>query len=107
MPHQCEEKNNNDTCKGSSTNNRPTCLKKTASEHPSVRTLLGSTDQEILDVAGCVSQGQYKVAPSVVPRRLKDQFMAELHKELSKWLVRAILQSAMATAWSLSREKRC
>ena len=62
-----------------------------APEHPSVRTLLGSTDQEILDVAEHVYQGQYKVALSMLPRRLQDQFMAKLHEELSKQLVRANL----------------
>ena len=77
--------------------------KETAPEHPSVRTLLGSTDQEILDVAEHICRGQYEVAPSVLPQRLQDQFMAELYEELSKCLVRASLQSAIATAQSLSR----
>ena len=72
----------------------------------SVRTLFGSTDQEILDVVKHVYRGQCKVAPSVLPCRLQDQLMAELHKELSKNLVRASLQSVMVTVWSLSRGRR-
>ena len=36
-------------------------------DHPSVRTLLGSTDHEILDVAEHVHWGQYEVAPSTLP----------------------------------------
>ena len=77
-----------------------------APEYPSVITLLGSPDQEILDVAKWVYRGQYKVAPSVLPHRLQDHFMARLHEELGKWLVRASLLSVTATAWSLSRERR-
>ena len=68
-----------------------------------MRTLLGSNDQEILDVAEHVYRGQYEVAPSVLTQRLQDQFMAKLHKELRKCLVRAGLQSVTVTAWSLSR----
>ena len=77
-----------------------------ALEHTSVTTLLGSTDQEILDVAEHVYRGQYEVAPSVLPHRLKDQFMAKLHEELCKCLVRASLWSVMATAQSLSRGRK-
>ena len=47
------------------------------------------------------------MAPSELPQRLQDQFMAELHEEVSKCLVRAGLQSATVTAPSLSRERRC
>ena len=54
-----------------------------------MRTLLASPDQDILDVAEHKYRGQYEMAPSVLPQRLQDQFMAELHKELSKCLVRA------------------
>ena len=40
------------------------------------------------------------------PEGSKDQFMVKLHEELSKCLVKASLQSAMATAWSLSNVRR-
>ena len=52
-------------------------------------------------------QGQYEVAPSILPCQHQDQFMAELHKELSQCLVRAGLCGATGTAWSLSRGTRC
>ena len=81
--------------------------KEMAEEHPSVRTLLVSTDQEILDVAECVHRGQYKVSPIILPLRLQDQFMTGLHEELGKCLVKAGLQSATANAQSLSRGRRC
>ena len=77
-----------------------------ALEHPSLRTLLGSTDQEILDVAEQVYKGLYEVAPSILPCRQQDQFMAELHGELGQCLVRAGLQGVTGTAQSLSRERR-
>ena len=46
------------------------------------------------------------MAPRIQPQRLQDQFMAELHEELSKHLARAALWSATVTAQSLSRERR-
>ena len=63
--------------------------KEMASDHPSVKTLIGSTDLEILDVAEHVYRGQYEVALSMLPQRLQDQFMAELYEELSKHMVKA------------------
>ena len=77
-----------------------------ALEHPSVGTLLGSTDKEILDVVEQVYRRQNKVVPSVLPHRLQDQFVARLHEELGQHLVRASLQSLMATAQSLSRRRK-
>ena len=74
--------------------------KETAPEHISVPNLLKSTDQEILDVAEQVCRGQYEVVPCVLPHRLQDQFMAKQHEDLGKCLVRASLQSVMATAQS-------
>ena len=77
-----------------------------APEHPSVRTLLGSTKQEILDVVEWVHRGQYEVAPSVIPCMLQNQFIINLHEKLGKCLVRAGLKSVMTTAWSLSIGRR-
>ena len=74
-----------------------------ALEHPSVRSLLGSTDQEILDVVEWVYRGQYEVAPSILPHRCQDQFMAKLHEEWGQHLVRAGLWSGTGKAQSLSR----
>ena len=80
--------------------------KERALEDPSVRTLLGSTDWEILNVAEQVYRGQYEVVPSVLLHRHQDQFMAKLHEELGQCLVRAGLWSVMGAAQSLSRERR-
>ena len=76
--------------------------KAVAPGHPSVRTLLGSTNQEILDVVEWVYRRQYKVVPRILPHRLQDQFMVKLHEELGQCLVRTSLQSVTATALSLS-----
>ena len=48
-----------------------------ASEHPSIRTLLGSPNQEILGVAEQVYMGYYELAPSVFTC-WQDQFPADL-----------------------------
>ena len=77
-----------------------------APEHPSIITLLGSTDQEILDVVEQVYKGQYEVAPNILPHRCQYQFMAKLHKDLGQCLVRVGLCGTMGTAWSLSMERR-
>ena len=44
--------------------------KEMAPENPSVRTVLGSTDKEIIDVVEWVYGGQYELAPGVLPHRL-------------------------------------
>ena len=75
-------------------------------EHPSVITVLECTDQEILDVAETVYRGQYKVAPSILPHICQDQFMAKLHEELGKCLVRAGLHGVTRTDKFLSRGMR-
>ena len=45
--------------------------------HLSIRTLLGSTDQEILDVTEQVYQGECMLVPSELP--CPEDYMAELH----------------------------
>ena len=106
MPHQCEKKEWQCHLHRCPHLQQTDTAEEMASEHPLVRILLGSTSQEILDVVECVYQGQYEVAPSVLTRRLQDQFMAKLHEKLSKCLVRAGLPSAMVTTQTLSRGRR-
>ena len=79
---------------------------ETAPEHPSVRTLLGSTDQEILDVMEQVYRGQYEVVSSIQFCRHQDQFMGKLHEEQGQHMVRAGLCGVMVTAHFLSRGRR-
>ena len=59
-------------------------VEEMALEHPFVRTLLGSTDQGILEVVEQMNRGQYEVALSVLPHRHQDQIMAELHEDLGQ-----------------------
>ena len=106
MPLLCRGGNNSSTHEGTLTCNRSTMAKETAPEHLSVRTLLGSTDKEILDVAEQVYRRKYEVVPSILPCRHQDQFMAQLHKELGQHLVRARIHGMTGTARSLSRERR-
>ena len=56
---------------------------------------------------GAGYRGQYEVAPSILPHRCQDQFMAKLHKELGQCLVRAGLCDVMGTAQPLSRGRSC
>ena len=44
-------------------------MAKSAPEHPSVQTLLGFPDAEILKVAEQVCSGEHVVVPSVLPNR--------------------------------------
>ena len=60
-----------------------------APDHPSIGTLLGSTDQEILDVAEQVYWGEYMLVPSKLPCPQQEEYIAELHLELSQCMVRA------------------
>ena len=72
--------------------------------HPSVRTLLGFTDAEILKVTKQVYQEGYVMAPSVLPCWWQEECIKELHLELAWCMARAGLQSApepaMPTLWS-------
>ena len=65
---------------------------ETAPEQPSVRSLLGSTDEEILEIAVQMYQGQYEAVPSILPCQYKEPFLAELHKDLGWYLRRAGLK---------------
>ena len=103
MPQQFKEKNYSRLC-----DSTPICSRLIWSKKwpPKVRTLLGSTDQKILDVVELAYRGQYEVAPSILPHRHQYQFITKLHEELSQCLVRAGLWSVTETALSLSRERR-
>ena len=63
--------------------------KEMAPTHLSMRSLLGSTNDEILEVAEEVYHGQYGVVPSILPHQHQDHFMAELHEELGQCLIKA------------------
>ena len=78
-----------------------------APEHPSIRSLLGSTDDEILEIAEQVYWGQYEAVSSILPHWHQEQFMAELYEELGQNLTRAGLWEATRTGRSPSRGRRC
>ena len=75
--------------------------------HPSMRSLLGLANEEILEVAEVVYHGWYGVALSILPHWCQDQFMADLDEELGQHLIRAGLHGTMRTVSSLSRGRRC
>ena len=79
--------------------------KVTAPDHPSIWTLIGSTDVEILKIAeqvywGCV------VSPSVLPCRWQKECIKELCHELAKCMARGVLQSRPGLARPTSRSRR-
>ena len=76
-------------------------------EHPSVQTLLGSCDTEILKVAEQVYQGECVVASSVLSHRQQDNCMRELHQELTRHMTRAGLQSKTGPGRPSSRHQGC
>ena len=78
-----------------------------APEHPLVRSLLGSMDDNILEIAEQVFWGQYEVALSSLLHRHQEQLMTELHDELGQCLTRAGLWEAPGIGRFLSRGRRC
>ena len=72
-----------------------------ASEHPSVRTLLGSLDADILKVAEHIYREECAVVPGMLPCRQQDECMRELHKEL------AGLQGKSGLLRPTARGRRC
>ena len=82
-------------------------MAKSAPEHPSVGTLLGSPDSEIPKVAEQVYSGECVVAPSVHPCRQQDECMRELHKKLTRHITRAGLQSETGPARPSYGSWRC
>ena len=61
-------------------------------EHPSFWTLLGSTNAEVLEVTEQVYQGEYVMAPSVLPCCWQEECIKKLFLELAQSTARAGLQ---------------
>ena len=66
---------------------------KTALEHPSVWTLVGSRDSNPLQVVEQIYEGKYMVAPCMFNHAQQEDFMKELPRDLSRCMTRAGLQS--------------
>ena len=81
--------------------------KVTSPAHPSVRTFLGSTDWETLDILEQVYQEEYVLAPSELPRRQQAEYMMDLWQELSQHIARAGLREGLAPARPTSLGWRC
>ena len=79
----------------------------TAPEHPTIRTLLGSTDAEISRVDEKVYWGEYVIAPSVLPFQQQEECIRELHLELAQHMARAGLQSRPRSARPTSQSRGC
>ena len=77
--------------------------KETAPFHPSVKSLLELTEDEILGTAEEVYHGWYEVLSSILPQWHQDELMVELHEELGQHLTRAGLQDIMARSLSKGR----
>ena len=76
-------------------------------EHPSVWTLVGSKDANLLQVAEQIYKGEYMVVPSVFTYTQCDDVMKELQRELSKHLIWAGLQGERGLGKVSSRIWRC
>ena len=86
--------------------------KEEAPEHPSTRALLGTIDDNVINVAGQVYQGEWTLVPSMLSHCQHDECMRELQCELNRWMVRASLQEVQETHGTLSlsrasRSRRC
>ena len=79
---------------------------ESAPKHPSVQTLLGSPDKEILEVAEQVYRGELALAPTVLPCQWQDWCMKELRQVLHRCMARVGLQSEIRMARSSSRSRR-
>ena len=65
---------------------------ETNPEHPSMRTLIGATDDAIIQMAEQVYQEKWALAPSMLSHHQHDDCMRELWQELSQHIARASLQ---------------
>ena len=74
--------------------------------HPSLWTLLGSPDSEILKVAEQVYRGAFSNT-QCTPCRKQGKCMRELHQELCRHMARAGLQSETGAAKPSTRSCRC
>ena len=77
-----------------------------APEHSSMWTLIGATDEVILQVAEQVYWGEWTLAPSVLSHWQQDDCMRELRQELNWHMPRAGLQGTPGLAGP-SRSRRC
>ena len=71
---------------------------ETALEHPSVWTLVGSEDSDLLQIAKQIYKGEYIVAPSIFSCSQCDDLLKKLQKKLSKHLTQAGLQGERGPA---------
>ena len=76
---------------------------ETTLEHPSVQTLVGSRDANLLQVVEQTYKGEYMVMPSIFTHAQCDNLMKELQRELPEWLTWAGLQGKRGLAKASSR----
>ena len=81
-------------------------VEEMAPEHPSMRTLIGTTNDTILQVTEQVYQGEWTLAPNLLSCQQNKDCMRELQQELNKCMARAGLHGAPHLAGS-SRSRRC
>ena len=74
-------------------------------KHPSLWTLLGFTDGEILKVTEKVYLGEYVTVPSVLPCQWQEECIKELCLELAQHMARAGLQSGPRPARPTSQSR--
>ena len=77
-----------------------------APEHPSVQTLLGSMDVEILKITKRVYKGEHVTTPSVLPQWQQEECIKELCLELAWCMARAGFQSGPRPARPTSQSRR-
>ena len=65
---------------------------ETALEHPSVQSLVGSRDANLLQAAEQIYKGEYMVASSIFACTQCNDLMKQLQRELSECLIQAGLQ---------------
>ena len=79
---------------------------ETATQHPSVQTVVGSRDSNLLQVIEQIYKGKYMVAPRMFTHAQQDNFMKELQRQLSGCITRASLQGERGPAELPSRSWR-
>ena len=55
-----------------------------SSQHPSVRALLGTSNEAIIQMAEHIYQGEWTLAPSLISHHQDDECMRELWQELGR-----------------------
>ena len=84
-----------------------TAAKDTGLKQQKVQTLLGSTHEEILELAREVYLGWYQVVSNILLNWCRDQLMSNLHDELYQWLGRDGLCSALQMAPQCRQSAMC